>query len=156
MAIINRSSVIQSAADILALQSGKDKLPSISIDNVQPVVELVKFSNIARHSSSGGAGTTTVYTTPPDKDFFITSISISVTKNVTCDAILCYGQAFQGGVLRRLVQMDFETVTAESRALSVSFPYPVEIDRNTAISIYINYAAGAAVKSICMTGILIE
>lgn len=157
MAQINRSSIIQNSADLMNLQSGRDKLPAVSIDNVQPVIEVgPKFSNITRHTSSNATGSVTIFTTPLDKDFYITSAFLTLTKDATSDNVSTGILIYQGGTTRDILNIRSQTTTTLTMVLTNNYSYPIKCDRGTNITLFGTMSAGTMQKEAGITGVLVE
>lgn len=116
----------------------------------QPTVETNPFAvnvcNIVRTGVRATTGTSTVYTTPTDKDFYVTAIALGLTKDVTCDAATGRLQlsATIDGSAQVLISIPFLTLTVMDENVSLTLPFPVKIDRNTNITHSLTFTAGAA------------
>jgi len=157
MVRINRSSVLLNTQDILLLQSGNQAPPIEANNSIQPVVEVgPTFSNIVKRSVNTNTGTSTIYTTPADKDFYMTGFSHSVTKNATSDNTLCLLNVIIGGATLAISALQFQTLTAASDHIEMTFPYPLKIDRNSIIAHNGTFGAGAMSKICVIYGFLVE
>lgn len=160
MAEITRSSILQSIADQLAIQQGVNATPRQLGTVISPTFEVgPKYATIVRNGSSVVTGTLSLYTTPLDKDFFITSITHLVKKDVTCDTatgeISTIGVAV-GGVNRKLSQFNSITLTADTYLYQQTFPYPIKVDRGAGINLTGAFGAGVMVKAATITGFILE
>jgi len=157
MANINRSAVIQRAVNELGLQTSKDIIPTQTLDKVQVVYDLSgKEANVVRQSSiTASSAQATMYTTGIGTDFYLTGAYISIVKDATCD--IATGNitinVTQGGQARTILAISVLTLTAQNSNISISFPTPIKVDRNTAIlRSAITFSAGAAASSIGING----
>lgn len=124
----------------------------IIADVIQPVVQINPISNIVRSNSSTTTGSTTVYTTPSDKDFYLTSLQYCYMKDAANDATSIGVNTTIQGVLQNLVFIRTITTTASQDVVNISFPYPIKIDRGVAVSIYGTFTAGNLYRSLVITG----
>lgn len=84
MAKINNSDVIQKLVDELQLYPGKDIVPSELAEKILPVFQInsdeivvnQEPANIVRNDEVVGVGTSTLYTTSANNQFYLTSISM--------------------------------------------------------------------------------
>lgn len=157
MAKIQRSSIINNSANELLIQQTTDITPAITEEKVRLVYPVNhKFTTIWKASDSSTSGTSTIYTTPTDKDFFLTSISMSITKNATSDNTGLSLTSTIGGAAVALSKILTETLTASSFVVTREFPYPIKIDRGVAISATSAFTAGASSRSVQIGGFILE
>jgi hypothetical protein len=155
MVQINRSSVMQQARDILDIPASISNIKDTHT-TIQPVVEIgPKFTTIARHVSSTTTGSSTIYTTPTDKDFYLTYAQLNITKDATSDNVNCNLLATLNAV-RRILSINTQTTTAGSFNAANSFPYPIKIDRGTNITVNGTFTVGATTKEACIGGFILE
>jgi len=144
--------VSKSIIDQTGAQSVSMKANMPIKEEITPVLELHKFSNILKQTSNSATANITVYTTPSDKDFYLTSASIEITKNAACDntegRLLVWVDNENLSVLKVLSQ----TLTAGSDHNNIVFPYPLKIDRGRSIQMVGAFGAGALTKSCTITG----
>jgi len=141
----------------LGLQSGSDTIPQYLTSQVVPVFEIEpKITNLMRTSSNTATGASTIYTTPADKDFYLTYYNLAFTKNAASDCTEVWLKAFIGG--QNVIVCDFsvQTLTATSNSISCPLPYPIKIDRGTAISTNGSFTVGAMNKSGTVGGFILE
>ena len=158
MAKINRSSITLATADVLALDLARDKPPTTIKDEVTPTYEIgPKITTVIKQGSNTATTALTIYTTPVDKDFYITYIAISVSKDVASDlqsvylSVPTYGTQPVAGLILYL-----QTLTAESQHVELSFPHPIKVTRNTALVLNGTRTAGTMTKSAVIGGYLLE
>ena len=123
--------ITQDVLRIFNLKSG-DPLSSEISDQIIANVPIVRVCNIVKHQS-GSATTTSIYGTPADKDFYITACMLSVSKDVTATSNSTWIQATLDGVAIKLALIAGITLTPQSEVVSISFPNPIKVDRNTGI-----------------------
>lgn len=104
---------------------GEQEIGLIGTIPVTPVCNIIKsVSSI-----------TTIYTTPADKDFYLTSCTLTMAKAAGDTATSIVIQAAVGGVTTVLVRLSGITLTAERDSLFCPFPVPIKIDRGSAIAL---------------------
>jgi len=149
-------SISEDAARILNSKQGQ-----FLGDDVQgpvAVIPIRRYANIVRRVGSTTTGSATVYTTPADKDFYLTGIQVSFIKNATCDVAsgpLRYTATVEG-VSQGIISLALLTLTAQDQNAFVSFETPIKVDRNTAITTSNTFTAGAFVRECCITGYTVE
>jgi len=99
---------------------------------IQPVINIEPSTNVVRHN--GGTGTTTIYTTPSDKDFYITACSLSAYNSGATTASHARIQATIDGVVRHLIYVTIIPSTTSANNAEMGFK-PIKIDRSTNIQI---------------------
>lgn len=157
MAQITRSSIILWIQDLLGLQSGRDIVPSQINNSVQPVVEVgPRQTNLLRNITTASTGLVTIYTTPTDKDFYLTFASFSFTKDVTSDNVNVWIQVVQNGVSRTIMEKPTQSLTASDGQQTHSWPHPIKIDRGTNISLGGVFTAGSLTRKACVGGFILE
>ena len=160
MVEITRSSIIQGVANDLAIMQNVNATPKQLSPTISPVFEVgPKITTLTRSQTSTTTGSTTLYTTLTDKDFFITAASLSFMKDAACDVAsgeCCRIQFYQGGALRTVLGFASITATADSKAATISFKYPVKVDRNTAIAVTGTFTAGVFVRNAIIHGYILE
>lgn len=121
------------------IQTSVDRIPNELADKVVPVMEvnprLLKFINIVKTAECFDSTTTTIYTTPADKEFYLCAFNINVTKSDAASSQKSAINAYVNGALTILVRIETLNGVQDSGALSVSLPFPLKIDKNTAITV---------------------
>lgn len=147
MAKIQSSEIIQKAIKDLRLDAGRERIPSEASDKIVLTYLLNKErADIAKRGVRNTTGTSTVYSTPANKDFYVTSAFLGLVKDATCDAATGRIEltATINGESTAILCIPTLTLTAQSENLSIAFPYPIKIDRGTNITHALTFAAGAA------------
>jgi hypothetical protein len=122
--------------------------------NLVPVITVDPIVRIVRNGNTSSTGTFTVYTTPSDKDFYLTAIELTMAKDVTCDAATgSVGMNITvDGVSVAVVTIAFITLTAQTSTVVVPFTFPIKVDRGTTITGSVTFTAGAMRRSCCIYG----
>jgi len=121
-------SITERANRILATKSG-DFLSDEVISNIQPVIAIAPVAGIIKSGASG-----TIFTTPADKDFYLTGLSASFSKAAGDTGTSLTLTGFVDGVSVPLIRLAGVTLTVERDSVVADFTYPIKIDRNTAIA----------------------
>lgn len=151
------TSIKNNLIDELKLNPAVDTIPSVVNPTIQPVFEVTKknslsaFSNAVVVSSSAA----TLFTTPSDRDFYLTSASLSLIKDATCDKAtgsLAINATINGST-RAILSLPTLTLTAQNIAVANNFSNPIKIDRGTAIQrSTFSFTAGTAAFDATITG----
>ncbi len=105
------------------------------LDYITPTIEIKPRVNIGKYSSLTNSLGGTIYTTPTDKDFYLTFCCLGVIKDVTATSVESYLSAVIDGVRVYILDIPGITLTPQDQTLCVSFPLPIKIDRGTTINI---------------------
>lgn len=120
-------SIVQDAQRIF---NTKTNNISDEVGDIIPVVPVLPVCRIVRSSASG-----TVYTTPSDKDFYLTGFSMSFSKDVAATGSVMTLSAIIDGVSQVLHRFAAITLTAERDSIAIDLSFPIKIDRGTNITI---------------------
>lgn len=137
MAIIYNSDLSKEVIAGAKIQTSRDVIPNQIADKVVPVMEV--NPKLLRRINTFGAGTAsnatsaTVYTTPTDRDFFLTAAVFSMIKDATSTSTLSNLITTIDGASVNLIRIPGFTLTAQSGSISISFPQPIKIDRGVTI-----------------------
>jgi hypothetical protein len=104
-------------------------------DFIQPVINIYASPNIIRKGTASNSTSGTIYTTPSDKDFYLTNCAISVTKDATSTSTGSDIQVTINGVTFQILTLATLTLTAQNMSNSMDFSNPIKIDRGTPIQI---------------------
>lgn len=152
--------IVGKAIDELQLNPLEDEIPLRVVPLIQPTFDLqLNKTKIVREGSVATTNaSTTLITTPTDKDFYLTYLFIDYIKNATADGAssATLGPRIVttiGGVSRQLLRTVNLTLTAQNGRIAVSFPKPIKIDRGVAISLSnYTFTVGAALASASIAG----
>jgi hypothetical protein len=139
MATIYNSDLSKEIIDGAKLQTSRDLMPTelgkevIAVMEVNP--RLTKPARICKSAVLTNATSATLYTTPTNQDLYITSCSIGFTKDATATTTELSIKCFIDGANPRILATGLITLTAQTGNLSIPFPHPIKVDRNTAVTI---------------------
>lgn len=124
------------------------------VEGLYAVVPVTPVCRIVRSVSSQSTGNMSAYTTPTDKDFYLTAIQASFAKDATCDVASGPGRVSVviDGATQYILEFALLTLTAQSDAVVIVFPYPVKIDRTSSIAWTNTFTAGAMARTLTLVG----
>ena len=160
MATITNSEVIQEIRDSAKIQAGMESIPNQLENKVIPVMEvnpkLLRRINIVKTATANAATSATIYTTPTDQDFYLVSLTLSMIKDSSATSVESSITAIIDGATIKVASIVGITLTAQNDSISLTFPFPMKIDKNT--SIYVTNSTNTAViKSLaCIHGYLVN
>ncbi len=99
----------------------------VAVINIEPI------GRINAYVSAFNIANAVLYTTPSDKDFYLTNATIAVIKDVNSTSTNSYMQVVINGVNQIILSIPGITLTAQSNTLSQSFRYPLKLDRGTQV-----------------------
>ncbi len=142
----NNSELSNEIIDATRVQSGSSRIPNTFGDVVIPVIDVnpkrnrvVTFHRIA---SRGTTGSTTIFTTPADKDFYLVGAFLTATQDATSDGVVMGLAVTTDGTSRSLISFRKTTLTAFQDSKQINLPIPMKVDRNTTISISQSFSVG--------------
>jgi len=160
MTNVNNAQTIKELVKAGNLQVGFDEVPNKLANAIVPVIEtnprLLRVGNIHRFNVATNALSATIYTTPANQDFYLTSIQCNYIKDASATSLASWVDAIIGGFRTRLIGFTTLTTTAGTDSSSISFPVPILIDRNTTILVNNNTNVGAVSCHACITGYTVE
>jgi len=136
-----------------------ESVPVDVADFIQPVVLIKAIGNINKGINSEVTGAINVYTTPTDKDFYLTSATFSMCKNAACDqgtGTLSLTGTVEGTTGIKLMGISTITLTAQDQTIHTPFEPPIKIDRGTILQQSASFTAGTMARLICIKGYTLE
>ena len=157
MAQIHNSELLQELKDGGKIQQLRDIIPNQLAEKVVPVMEvnpkLLRRCDVAVSGTRTSTGSTTLYTTPTDKDFYLTSALMEVGSDVTADNTGSYLRVVINGTNVDIIYLRKPTTVATSQALSQDFSgCPIKLDRGSTIIMNLSFTVGAASQHALITG----
>jgi len=160
---IYNSSLTRELVDGGKIAVSVDGIPSELAEKVVPVMEvnpkLLRLNNIVESTFQATNGSVTLFTTPVDRDFFLTSVSIALVKDVACDlasGAIALSVTLPSGIVKSLIRLPVLALTAQSSELSLSFSQPIPLGKGSPIAISGTFTAGALSRSGSITGFTID
>lgn len=138
MAKIYNSELSKEITQGAKLQTAEGKIPNELAAQVVPVMEvnpkLLKPAKIVRYVAATTNATNTLYTTPTDKDFYLTGCMLTSAQDAASDNVGCNIRCSIDGAYQRVIQTTNIASTAGTNQLSVNLgSHPVKVDRGTVI-----------------------
>ena len=130
----------------------KGESTSEVFDVIQPVIPIVRTNNIVREAEGAGTGNSTIYTTPTDRDFYLTGWVLNFAADAANDAVTIALQTTIDNVTRILCRKKKITATAQSETIVCNYIEPIKIDRGANILIACTFTAGNIPRSATITG----
>lgn len=146
------TSISKRATDLLNVRDGTFFDNNLG-NKIIPVIDINKpIVNVVVSASTATTGTATAYTTPTDKDFYLTGAVLSFQADATADNTSVFFTATINGVGTPIVNFRKLTTTATTQAIPITFSEPIKIDRNTNITYTSAFTVGACARSINLYG----
>jgi len=144
MAKVERREIVQRVIDGLRLDVGReltpqeveDKIRAVFVANEENIIDTI------RSATRTTTGSTTIFTTPSDKDFFLTYATLSYHCNASADAIQYLVQIIIDGATQSILRLSKITLIALNDRLTINFNPAIQLDRNTAISLTQTFTVG--------------
>lgn len=89
---------------------------------------------VIKGNSATNATASTIYTTPTDRDFYLTSATLSVIKDATSTSVLSSITMYVDGAVVLPLKISGITLTPQSESVTISYPFPIRLDRGTIIT----------------------
>jgi len=132
----------------LGLQSLAEKLPLDLMTTIQPVLisNPERIVNVTRAIFKVTSGASTIFTTPTDRDFFLTYATLNVMADATADSTE-YGMDIElaSGLGENVIEMNKLSLTAFQNSEGITFNPPVKLSRGSPIRIVQSFSVGASV-----------
>jgi len=123
---------------------------------ITPTIDVSSHPNTTIEKSFFGTrtttGTGTLVTLDTDKDFYLTNLSYFLQCNVTADSTDYSVRAVIDGESQRLIQIQKLSLTATTITIEKTFPFPIKVDRATAITFPQAFTVGASSVSVTVQG----
>lgn len=160
MVQVHNSDLLKEVREGASLQQLDGGIPSILDNKIVPVMEvnpkLLRRANIVDGNARSTSGATVIiYTTPSDRDFYLTSLQWYLVKTAACDSATAAATitVVIDGATKSLVRYGEITLTAQEISESTTFTVPIKLDRGSAITFNSGtFTAGAKVYGGSITG----
>jgi hypothetical protein len=132
--MINRNTSLN--LDLNRIFDLKGENTNLVADILQPVIEVKRICNILKTTLATNATSSTIYTTPSDKDFYIVCMHLSVIKDITSTSTKTsiYG-TIKNGVAQDILVIPSLTLNIQNECKVVNFNNPILMERGTNISL---------------------
>ena len=142
--------------DLAKLPQAMGNIPKEIMERILPVIVIndnIFYGNreqVIRDATALNATSATIYATDPNKEFYLQSAELTVSKDAVATSTESVITAVIDGSSREILHIDGQTLTADRQSVAINFNYPIRIDRATNISIT-NTTAVATIKA---TGVI--
>jgi len=134
---LNNSKVAEELIDVAKAQSSVFKKPFNVSPVVIPTIEVNPKSNrVSNHAvrlSKATTGSTTIYTVPANKDYYITALGIAIAKDAASTSVASSISASINGITVNLIDLAGLTGTAQVDHINLSLKQPLKVDSGTNI-----------------------
>ncbi len=133
-------------------------VPKKVADNIQPVILAdAKICNIVRSGFANNAISTSIYTTPADKDFYLVSCNLAVIKDSTSTSTSTQLRCVIDGLATaNVLIIPSITLTPQNAFETINFNIPLKLDRNSSINIVNTTNVANIVSSGTIIGYTVE
>jgi len=132
-------------------ESNTNILPKTISNSIVPIIDVGENidSYVVESTANASSGTLTMLTTPSDKDFYLTSVTLGLNKNSACD--LGTGSlnvtVVINGASKIILYLPTITLTAQNDVVVLSLPTPIKLDRSSSITYSGSFSAGVCLRS---------
>lgn len=122
----------------------KGDIPDEAYDGIMPTIEVTTAEDVYASALNTNQGSALIYTTPTDRDFYLTFASVSTHKDVASTSTRSYIYAqINGATASILCGCGMIAATATKAEQSTHSERGIKIDRGT--SIYVGHDTASAV-----------
>lgn len=104
-------------------------------DIIIPVIPVLPIANIVETGTVTNATSGTVFTTPTDKDFYLTGASLSMIKDVLSQSVSTDLRAVLRGITIFPLTIRSISLTIQNDSKAQIFNPPIKLDRGTTVTI---------------------
>jgi len=133
-----------------------DNLSVEVMPNIQPTIEIKRYCDIVRQTNATNVTSQTIFTTPADKDFYLTSCALGVMKDALNASTVENLQGAVAGVGRVFLSIPSITLTAQTANITQTFDPPIKLDRASTIDLASTSAVATIRMTGCITGYTVE
>jgi len=156
MGKINNKNLIKGIIDGLNIQLNQSAVPVEYAEKVVPTFEtntkLLRRCNIVKQGARTTNGSSTLYATPTDKDFYLCSFWLQNISSATADNVSISLLATIEGISTAIIYFNKPTLTLFQETLQVSVPFPIRLDRGTNVTISSTFTLGTSNTSAVIIG----
>jgi len=160
MAQINNGELIKGMRDNAKILQN-ESAPNQLAEKVVPVMEtnplLLRRINIHKLANAANATSATIYTTPTDRDFYLTSVSLDLIKDVTATSLnSSVNVTVKGGVSQAILVLRTTTLTIETQNAVLLLPIPMLLERGSNITVTNTTNVANVTASAIITGYVVD
>jgi len=147
--------VVDKIAEVLKIQPAT-AFPKDVKEGIQPVFDInpERITTIVVRQGTTSTNTLTVFTTPANQDFYLTSAQISYTKDVSSDnvAVNLTITPELSGAADELIELVSQTLTVKDDHSAMNFSQPIKLQRGSTITLAGGFTVGTMTKVGIITG----
>lgn len=143
-------SIGEDALRILNTKTGDALSPELG--KLTPVIPITPIIKDIRRRLENTTGAHTILFTPLGRDYYVVGFQVCMESDVAADNTSYSINGTINGVSQVLFHMLKPTLTADNQNHTIMFPYPIKIDRGTAISHITTFTVGAVDINLNMYG----
>lgn len=136
---IQSTEIKQGIINATKINPSVNKIPSTLGNQIIPTLEVNPLINaicdVVAQTTASNTTAATIYTTPTDKDFYLTSLTLSIIKDATSTSTFSDVRTTINGASVILTRIAGFTLTAQNSNMSLTLPIPVKLDRGVAITV---------------------
>lgn len=145
--IHNNTGISKFFYDLFKLKG--ESSPVFVNDIISPVVDVSPKTTIVKSASAVNATSATIYTTPTDRDFYLTGAMLSTIKDVTAQSTGESIKVFIDGTQVNILTIISITLTVQTDSVSISYD-KIKLDRGSTIVV----TNGSGVANVSSNGII--
>lgn len=112
------------------------------IEGPYAVIPLEPILRICKRATRNTTGAATVYTTPTDKDFYLSGFTVSYEADAACDTTAIDMRTTVEGNTVYIIELAKLTLTAGRETVPVTLRFPIKIDRGANITLNSSFTVG--------------
>lgn len=161
MAKINKIETIKRIMDDAGIQTSTDDVPKELASKIVPVLisnpDLKKYESVIESAGRNTTGSSVIYTTPIDKDFYLTDVYLQNQSDSTADnTIISLSVTQKGKANKFIIYMRKLTTTAFDHMISRKLDPPIRLERGSTITSASTFTAGASETTGSIIGFIVE
>ena len=139
----------------------RDNLPNQLAEKVVPVIDVHpdhnRIANVVVSDILANGTSATLYTTPTDRDFYLTSATLSTIKDATSTSTASAIEITpQVGLATKILSIVGLTLTAQNFSIATSFNCPILLKRGSSINITNSTNVANITSRAAITGYIVE
>ncbi len=162
MATINNQDALKILRDSAKVQN-IEPIPNQLADKIVGTWEsnpmLSRRMNVLKQQTSVITGTETIYTTPTDKDFYLTYAQMAYAKDAVCNiasGAISISATPDGQAASSILRLSVITATAQHDNIVIELSHPIKLARNSGLNITGTFGAGVLVRNSVIGGYTVE
>ena len=112
-----------------------------------------KMAIVVRGSSNSSTGSSAIFTTSLNNNFFLTAVSLTNQSDATADnTLISFVIIPRGGVATNILRFAKITTTVFQGSITLNLTVPILLDRGSVISFNTSFTVGASNSSASLVG----